>query len=56
MQWLQFDAPVKDVEELLFTRYHVFEHPESGVVNIACSEYEPCTPHPTSELATNVFS
>ncbi|KAK4231917.1 putative protease [Podospora fimiseda] len=38
-QWLQFDAPVREVEELLFTRFHEFEHPESGVVNIACSEY-----------------
>ncbi|KAK3997729.1 putative protease [Cladorrhinum sp. PSN332] len=42
-QWLQFDAPVREAEELFFTRYHEFEHPESGVVNIACSEYH--VPH-----------
>ncbi|KAK4161699.1 putative protease [Cladorrhinum sp. PSN259] len=45
-QWLQFDAPVKEVEQLLFTRYHEFEHAESGVVNIACSEYH--VPHDVS--------
>ncbi|KAK3937810.1 peptidase S8/S53 domain-containing protein [Diplogelasinospora grovesii] len=38
-QWLQFDAPVSEVERLLFTYFHVFEHPESGIQNIACSDY-----------------
>lgn len=38
-QWIQFDAPAEDVEKLLYTRFHVFEHAESGVKNIACSEY-----------------
>ncbi|KAK4663786.1 uncharacterized protein QC763_502840 [Podospora pseudopauciseta] len=42
-QWIQFDAPVQEVEKLLFARFHVYEHPESGVTNIACSEYH--VPH-----------
>jgi hypothetical protein len=37
-QWLQFDAPVGEVEELLLTKYHVFEHTETGARNIACSQ------------------
>lgn len=38
-QWIQFDAPVKEVEALLLTRYHIFEHLETGIQNVACSEY-----------------
>ncbi|KAK3306236.1 peptidase S8/S53 domain-containing protein [Chaetomium strumarium] len=42
-QWIQFDAPVREVEELLLTKYHVFEHAETGARNIACSQYH--VPH-----------
>ncbi|KAL2131343.1 hypothetical protein VTI74DRAFT_5232 [Chaetomium olivicolor] len=45
-QWIQFDAAVHEVEELLLTRYHVFEHIETGVQNIACSKYH--VPHNVS--------
>lgn len=38
-QWIQFDAPAEEVEKLLYARFHVFEHAESGAQNIACSEY-----------------
>ncbi|KAK4246003.1 peptidase S8/S53 domain-containing protein [Corynascus novoguineensis] len=38
-QWIQFDAPVYELEEILLTRYHIFENLETGVQNIACSEY-----------------
>ncbi|KAK3377331.1 peptidase S8/S53 domain-containing protein [Lasiosphaeria ovina] len=38
-QWIQFDALVGEAERLLLAKYHVFEHLESGVTNIACSEY-----------------
>ncbi|KAI1389168.1 putative alkaline serine protease AorO [Hypoxylon trugodes] len=38
-QWVQFDAPVKHVEDLLMTDYHVWEHVDIGVKNIACDEY-----------------
>jgi tripeptidyl-peptidase I len=38
-QWLQFDAKTSEVEELLQTRYHFFEHSEHGSASIACDEY-----------------
>ncbi|KAK4234765.1 peptidase S8/S53 domain-containing protein [Achaetomium macrosporum] len=42
-QWIQFDAPVREVEELLLTKYHIFEHAETGARSIACSQYH--VPH-----------
>ncbi|KAI1488921.1 peptidase S8/S53 domain-containing protein [Biscogniauxia mediterranea] len=38
-QWIQFDAPVSQVEDLLMADYHVWEHRDTGVQNIACEEY-----------------
>ncbi|KAI6091726.1 subtilisin-like protein [Hypoxylon rubiginosum] len=38
-QWLQFDAPVSKVEDLLMADYHVWEHLDTGVKNLACDEY-----------------
>ncbi|KAI1374799.1 subtilisin-like protein [Hypoxylon crocopeplum] len=38
-QWVQFDAPVSQVEDLLMTDYHVWEHVDTGVKNVACDEY-----------------
>ncbi|KAH8901971.1 hypothetical protein BR93DRAFT_973059 [Coniochaeta sp. PMI_546] len=38
-QWIQFDATVADAERILHTSYHVYEHDESGIRNIACTEY-----------------
>ncbi|KAI5928203.1 peptidase S8/S53 domain-containing protein [Camillea tinctor] len=38
-QWIQFDAPVSQVEDLLMADYHVWEHLDTGVKNIACEEY-----------------
>ncbi|KAL7623689.1 hypothetical protein AAE478_005241 [Parahypoxylon ruwenzoriense] len=38
-QWIQFDAPVSQVEDLLMTDYHVWEHIDTEVKNIACDEY-----------------
>lgn len=37
-QWLQFDAPAHELEELLLTKYHIFENLATGVQNIACSQ------------------
>ncbi|KXX79833.1 Tripeptidyl-peptidase sed1 [Madurella mycetomatis] len=45
-QWIQFDSPAREAEELLRTKYHVFEHIETGVRNVACSEYH--VPHNVS--------
>ncbi|KAK6333681.1 hypothetical protein TWF730_003865 [Orbilia blumenaviensis] len=38
-QWVQFDAQVSEVEALLHTKYHIYEHEQSGRLNVACDEY-----------------
>ncbi|KAJ8127015.1 hypothetical protein O1611_g6625 [Lasiodiplodia mahajangana] len=38
-QWVQFDAPVDQVEDLLMTDYHVWEHKMTGTKDIGCEEY-----------------
>lgn len=38
-QWIQFDAFVHEAEELLKTKYHVYEHVASGKTHVACDEY-----------------
>lgn len=35
-QWIQLDISVLDLEALLNTEYHVYEHEESGKNTIAC--------------------
>lgn len=37
-QWLQFDATAKEVEALLQTEYHYYEHAATGQPNIACEK------------------
>lgn len=37
-QWLQFDAKTSEAEELLKTKYHVYEHETLGKASIACDE------------------
>ncbi|KAI1364802.1 peptidase S8/S53 domain-containing protein [Xylaria arbuscula] len=38
-QWIQFDAPVNQVEDLLMANYHVWEHKLTGSKDIGCDEY-----------------
>jgi tripeptidyl-peptidase I len=38
-QWLQFDAKTSEVEELFKTKYHFYDHSETGAASIACDEY-----------------
>jgi tripeptidyl-peptidase-1 len=38
-QWLQFEAATSELEELLKTEYHLYEHETTGKHNIACDEY-----------------
>jgi tripeptidyl-peptidase-1 len=38
-QWIQFDAPVEEVEDLLYADYFVWEHGASGSTDVACEEY-----------------
>lgn len=41
-QWIQFDASTEDLEFLLNTKYHVYEHTETGKTTVACDEYATC--------------
>ncbi|TGJ88447.1 hypothetical protein E0Z10_g268 [Xylaria hypoxylon] len=38
-QWVQFDAPVDQVEDLLMTNYHIWEHKTTGAKDIGCDAY-----------------
>ncbi|TRX89818.1 hypothetical protein FHL15_009251 [Xylaria flabelliformis] len=38
-QWIQFDAAVDQVEDLLMASYHVWEHKVTGAKDIGCDEY-----------------
>jgi tripeptidyl-peptidase-1 len=37
-QWMQFDASALDLESLLQTKYHIYEHTDTGASTIACDE------------------
>jgi tripeptidyl-peptidase-1 len=37
-QWMQFDASASDLESLLNTQYHVYEHPGTGKSTVACDQ------------------
>jgi len=39
LNWLEFDATVDEAEELLKTKYNVYEHEETGQPHVACEEY-----------------
>lgn len=39
LQWIQFDATVAEVEELLFAEFYVWEH-YSGTLDISTEEYQ----------------
>jgi tripeptidyl-peptidase I len=39
LTWLEFEATVDEAEELLKTKYHVYEHEETGQPHVACDEY-----------------
>ncbi|RDW69349.1 subtilisin-like protein [Coleophoma cylindrospora] len=38
-QWMQFDAKTQELESLIHTKFHAFEHTATGSMNIACDEY-----------------
>jgi tripeptidyl-peptidase-1 len=38
-QWLQFDAKTSEAEELLNTKYHLYDHDVIDSAGIACDEY-----------------
>ncbi|KAF2706003.1 subtilisin-like protein [Pleomassaria siparia CBS 279.74] len=37
--WLKFKASVSEAEDLFKTRYHIYEHSETGQQHAACEEY-----------------
>jgi tripeptidyl-peptidase I len=37
-QWRQFDASASDLESLLNTEYHVYEHSGTGKPTVACDQ------------------
>lgn len=39
LSWLEFEASVGEAEELLKTKYHVYEHGQSGQLHVASEEY-----------------
>lgn len=43
-QWIQFDASIDEAEELLKTKYHVYEHKVSGKTHVACDHYSVPSP------------
>jgi tripeptidyl-peptidase-1 len=45
--WIQFDAPAEDVEQLLNTKYHFYEHSGSDRKHIGCDDYK--VPHQLSD-------
>jgi tripeptidyl-peptidase-1 len=38
--WLQFDASVEEMEQLLKTKYHFYEHVDGGRKHIGCEDYK----------------
>lgn len=38
-QWIAFDATTAEVDDLLLTEFHVYEHTSTGTQNIAAEEY-----------------
>lgn len=37
--WIAFDATTAEVQDLLYTEFHVYEHTATGTENIAAEEY-----------------
>jgi tripeptidyl-peptidase-1 len=37
-QWMQFDASASDLESLLNTEYHAYEHSGTGKSTVACDQ------------------
>jgi tripeptidyl-peptidase-1 len=37
-QWMQFDASTVEVESLLKTEYHIYEHTETGKTTVSCEK------------------
>ena len=55
--WLKFEATVEELESLLATEYHVYEHPETEALHLGCDEYHlPNGVHPHIDFITPTVS
>jgi tripeptidyl-peptidase-1 len=55
--WLKFDATVEELESLLSTKYHVYQHTGSQELNIGCDDYHvPQTIHPHIDFISPTVS
>jgi len=51
--WLKFDASIDELESLLSTEYHIYEHAGTGEQHIGCDDYHvPHTVHPHIDFIT----
>ncbi|XXH00045.1 hypothetical protein Hte_006386 [Hypoxylon texense] len=49
--WLQFHADAEEVAELLKTKYHIFEHADTGSKKVACDDHGDSVMTPTCVFA-----
>jgi tripeptidyl-peptidase-1 len=55
--WLKFDATIEELELLLATEYHVYEHSETEALHIGCDEYHvPLGVHPHIDFISPTVS
>ena len=55
--WLKFEASIEELESLLSTEYHVYQHSETMETHIGCNEYHvPQAIHPHIDFITPTVS
>jgi tripeptidyl-peptidase-1 len=55
--WLKFDATIEELESLLHTKYHVYEHAKTKEVHIGCDDYHiPHKVHPHIDFISPTVS
>ena len=55
--WLKFDASIEELESLLSTEYHVYEHADTSETHIGCDEYHvPQAVHPHIDFISPTVS
>jgi tripeptidyl-peptidase-1 len=55
--WLKFDATIEELESLLSTEYHVYEHVDTKELHIGCDEYHvPHSVHPHVDFISPTVS
>ena len=55
--WLKFDASIEELESLLSTKYHVYEHADTLETHIGCDDYHvPQAVHPHIDFISPTVS